>query len=139
METVDAEYERHVSLLERLTNQNSGTRNIAGNLAIMEMLRPEFEALGFAVEIIDQSEVDRAGHFFARHEGDPNGTRVLLIAHTDTVFEVDSDFQVFQRTGERATGPGVYDNKGGIIHLDSIRRQAKRTAILISRLAAEPR
>ncbi|QLC22198.1 M20 family metallopeptidase [Parasphingopyxis sp. CP4] len=113
--TVDAEYERHIALLERMTNQNSGTRNIEGNRAVMEMLRPEFEALGFTVEIIDQSEVDRAGHFFARHEGDPANKRILLIAHTDTVFEVDSDFQTFVRDGDRATGPGIYDDKGGII------------------------
>ena len=132
VETVDAEYERHVSLLERLTNQNSGTRNIEGNRAVMEMLRPEFEALGFAVEIIDQSEVDRAGHFFARHEGDPDGTRFLLIAHTDTVFEVDSDFQTFERNGERATGPGVYDDKGGIIVILSALRAMEAAGTLDS-------
>ncbi|QLC25130.1 M20 family metallopeptidase [Parasphingopyxis algicola] len=114
-ETVDAEYERSISLLERLTNQNSGTRNIAGNRAVMDMLRPEFEALGFAVDYIAQDEVERGGHLLARHQGDPNGTRILLIAHTDTVFEVDSEFQTFVRNGDRATGPGVYDDKGGII------------------------
>lgn len=129
-QTVDAEYERHVSLLERLTNQNSGTRNIEGNRAVMEMLRPEFEALGFAVEIIDQAEVDRAGHFFARHEGDPDGTRILLIAHTDTVFERDSDFQTFLRTGDRATGPGVYDDKGGIIVILSALRAMQAAGTL---------
>ncbi|MEO1168404.1 MAG: M20/M25/M40 family metallo-hydrolase [Pseudomonadota bacterium] len=129
-QTVDAEYERHVSLLERLTNQNSGTRNIEGNRAVMEMLRPEFEALGFAVEIIDQAEVDRAGHFFARHEGDPDGKRILLIAHTDTVFELDSDFQTFVRTGDRATGPGVYDDKGGIIVILSALRAMQAAGTL---------
>lgn len=113
--TVEAEYERSVALLERLTNQNSGTRNIEGNRIVGEMLRPEFEALGFTVEWIPQDEVERAGHFFARHEGAANGKRILLIAHTDTVFEADSDFQTFVRDGDRATGPGVYDDKGGIV------------------------
>jgi glutamate carboxypeptidase len=112
--TVDAEYERTVSLLERMVNQNSGTRNVEGNHAVQAMLRPEFEALGFSVEIIPQDEVDRAGHFFARHEGAPNGRRLLLIGHTDTVFEPDSAFQTFTRDGDRATGPGVVDNKGGV-------------------------
>jgi glutamate carboxypeptidase len=114
-ETVEAEYERSVSLLERLTNQNSGTRNMAGNRAVMDMLRPEFEALGFAVDYIAQDAVERGGHLFARHDGDPDRTRILLIAHTDTVFEADSDFQTFVRDGDRATGPGVYDDKGGIV------------------------
>ncbi|WP_235973893.1 M20/M25/M40 family metallo-hydrolase [Parasphingopyxis marina] len=113
-ETVDAEYERTISVLENLVNQNSGTRNTEGNRAVMAMLRPEFEALGFAVEIIDQSEVDRSGHFFARHEGREGGTRMLLIGHTDTVFEPDAPFQSFTRNGDSATGPGVVDNKGGV-------------------------
>ncbi|RED17569.1 M20/M25/M40 family metallo-hydrolase [Parasphingopyxis lamellibrachiae] len=113
-ETVDAEMERTVSLLERVVNQNSGTRNVEGNRAVMAMLRPEFEALGFTVEIIDQDEVDRAGHFFARREGHPANRRILLIGHTDTVFEPDSAFQTFTRNGDRATGPGVVDDKGGV-------------------------
>jgi len=113
--TVEAEYERSVALLERLTNQNSGTRNIEGNRIVGEMLRPEFEALGFTVEWISQDEVERAGHLFARHESAANGKRILLIAHTDTVFEANSDFQTFVRDGDRATGPGVYDDKGGIV------------------------
>lgn len=113
-ETVDAEMERTVALLERMVNQNSGTRNIEGNRAVMAMLRPEFEALGFTVEIIDQDAVDRAGHLFARHEGNPANRRILLIGHTDTVFEPDSAFQTFVRNGDRATGPGVVDDKGGV-------------------------
>jgi glutamate carboxypeptidase len=113
--TVDAEYERSVSLLERLTNQNSGTRNIEGNRAVFDILQPEFEALGFTVERINQDEVNRAGHFFARHDGRTDSTRMLLIGHTDTVFEPDSPFQEFAREGDSATGPGVVDNKGGVI------------------------
>lgn len=112
---VDTGFEDHVVFLERLTNQNSGTRNFAGNRAVMDMLAPEFEALGFAVEFIDQSAADRAGHLFARHEGAPGTTRMLLIAHTDTVFEEDSSFQTFTRDGDSATGPGVVDDKGGIV------------------------
>lgn len=113
--TIDAEFERTVSLLERLVNQNSGTRNIEGNRAVQAMLRPEFEQLGFSVEIIPQDEVERAGHFVARHEGADGTTRMLLIGHSDTVFEPDSPFQTFERNGDRAIGPGVIDDKGGVI------------------------
>jgi glutamate carboxypeptidase len=114
-ETVDAEYERSIELLERLVLQNSGTRNNEGNRLVAEMLRPEFEALGFTVEWIPQDEADRAGHLFARHRGTPGTTRILLIGHTDTVFEPDAAFQSFVRDGDRATGPGVVDDKGGIV------------------------
>ena len=114
-EAVDAGFEDSVGLLERITNQNSGTRNLAGNRAVADMLRPEFEALGFTVEWIDQSAANRAGHLFARHEGAPGSTRMLLIAHLDTVFEENSPFQTFSRDGDSATGPGVVDDKGGIV------------------------
>lgn len=71
--------------------------------------------MGFTVEIINQDDVERAGHFFARHGVDPNGKRILLLADTNTMFEVNSDFQTFTRDGDRVTGSGVYDDKGGII------------------------
>ncbi len=68
MATVVAEHDRHIDLLERMVNVNSGTLN-----------------------------------------------NVLLIGHLDTVFEPDSPFQTFVRDGSRATGPGVGDDKGGVV------------------------
>ena len=43
------------------------------------------------------------------------GRNILLIGHLDTVFEPDSPFQTFTRTGNRATGPGIGDDKGGLV------------------------
>jgi glutamate carboxypeptidase len=40
---------------------------------------------------------------------------MLLIGHLDTVFEPDSPFQRFERQGSRAIGPGIGDDKGGIV------------------------
>jgi len=97
-----------------MVNQNSGTLSLAGVRAMGEMLRPEFEALGFKVMWIDLPETQRAGHFVATHKGDGRGKRVLLIAHIDTVFEANSPFQKFRREGDKAIGPGVVDDKGGI-------------------------
>ncbi|RYD54323.1 MAG: M20 family peptidase [Sphingomonadales bacterium] len=111
---VDKERDRTLALLERMVNQNSGTLNFAGVRAMGEMLRPEFEALGFKVEWIDVPETKRAGHFVATHKGSGKGKRMLLIAHIDTVFEAASPFQKFSRDGDKAVGPGVVDDKGGI-------------------------
>jgi glutamate carboxypeptidase len=111
---VDADAEGTLALLERMVNQNSGTLNLAGVRAMGEMLRPEFEALGFKVEWIDLPETQRAGHFVATHKGNGRGKRMLLIAHIDTVFEANSPFQKFRREGDKAIGPGVVDDKGGI-------------------------
>lgn len=111
---VDKDNGRTIALLERMVNQNSGTLNLAGVRAMGDMLRPEFEALGFKVEWIDLPETKRAGHFVATHKGNGRGKRMLLIAHIDTVFEASSPFQKFTRDGDKAIGPGVVDDKGGI-------------------------
>ncbi|MCZ8173450.1 MAG: M20/M25/M40 family metallo-hydrolase [Novosphingobium sp.] len=114
--TVDAEATRHLDLLERLVNQNSGTRNLKGVRAVHDMLVPEFEALGFAVRWVDQAAVGRAGHFIAEHKGKKGTKRLLLIGHLDTVFELDHPFQKFARIGaDKVKGPGAADDKGGII------------------------
>lgn len=112
--SVDADSANTLALLERMVNQNSGTLNLAGVRAMGEMLRPEFEALGFKVAWIDLPETQRAGHFVATHKGNGRGKRMLLIAHIDTVFEANSPFQKYRREGDKAIGPGVVDDKGGI-------------------------
>jgi glutamate carboxypeptidase len=113
MQTVEAEHERHVGLLERLVNRNSGTLNLEGVRAVGDMVRAELEPLGFEVRWVDMGETGRAGHLVASHPGP--GRNVLLIGHLDTVFETDSPFQRFAREGDRATGPGIGDDKGGVV------------------------
>ena len=114
--TVDAEQARHVALLEKLVNQNSGTRNLAGVRAVHDMLVQEFEALGFTVRWVDQSAVARAGHFIAEHKGRKGTKRLLLIGHLDTVFELDHPFQKVERiSADKLKGPGAADDKGGVI------------------------
>lgn len=113
MQTVDAEQERHIDLLERLVNQNSGTLNLSGVRIVGDMVRAELEPLGFEVRWVDMAETGRAGHLVATHTGP--GRNVLLIAHLDTVFELDSPFQRFERHGDVAVGPGIGDDKGGIV------------------------
>lgn len=116
IQTVDAEQERSLALLERLVNQNSGSRNLDGVRKVRDMLVPEFEALGFAVRWVDQAAVGRAGHLIATHKGKPGRKRLLLIGHLDTVFELDHPFQKFTRiSADKAGGPGVADDKGGDI------------------------
>lgn len=114
-ETVEREHDRSVQLLERLVNQNSGTLNLEGVEAVGSMMRAELEPLGFDVRWIDMRETGRAGHIVATHRGNGRGKRMLLIGHLDTVFEPDSPFQTFRIEGDRAIGPGVGDDKGGLV------------------------
>src|SRR3546814_13089019 len=60
-------------------------------------------------------DTGRAGHLIATHAGKPDTKRLLLIAHLDKVFEPDSPFQRFERMGDKAKGPGVGDDKGGMV------------------------
>lgn len=128
--TVDADYERSVTLLEKLVNQNSGSLNIEGVTKVGQMMRAELEPLGFEVRWVPMTETKRAGHIIAVHKGNGRGKRMLLIGHLDTVFEADSPFQKFVRTGEKAEGPGTGDDKGGMVVMISALRAMQAAGTL---------
>ncbi len=113
--SVDAGQDAAITLLEKLVNQNSGSRNLEGVAKVGQMMRAELEALGFSVTWKAMSETGRAGHIIATHKGKPGTKRLLLIGHLDTVFEPSSPFQRFERMGDKAKGPGVADDKGGMV------------------------
>ncbi len=109
---VDERNGEALSLLERIVNINSGTMNLAGVRQVGEVLRAEFDALGFRTRWVDGSGFHRAGHLVAEHPGP--GPRILLIGHLDTVFEPSHPFQRFERLNDStARGPGIIDMKGG--------------------------
>ncbi len=132
--TVDAEYERHVALLERMVNQNSGTMNFAGVELVSKMMRAELEPLGFKVEWKPMPQAKRAGHLIATKPGRPGTKRLLLIAHLDTVFEPDSPFQKFTRRTadgkDQGEGPGAGDDKGGMVAMLAALRAMKAAGTL---------
>ncbi len=112
---VDSGQAQSLVLLERLVNQNSGSLNIEGVTRVGVMVRAELDALGFKTRWVPMLQTGRAGHLIADHMGRPGGKRILLIGHLDTVFEPDSPFQKFTLSGDTAKGPGIGDDKGGII------------------------
>lgn len=112
--TVDAEQARTLKFLETMVNQNSGSRNLEGVRRLRDIVAPEFTALGFTSRWIPMEQTGRAGHLVLTHKGRKRGKKLLLIGHLDTVFEPDSPFQTYVLNGDKATGPGVGDDKGGI-------------------------
>ncbi len=128
--TVDAEYERSITLLEKLVNQNSGTMNFPGVKTVGDMMRAELEPLGFKVKWIDMAKAGRSGHLVATKAGKRGTKRLLLIAHLDTVFEADSPFQTFVRNGDKAVGPGAGDDKGGMVVIVSALRAMQAAGTL---------
>jgi glutamate carboxypeptidase len=112
LEYIDSTTEEAVALLEQVVNINSGTMNQEGVREVGQVFRSELDALGFQTRWISMDRVDRAGHLIAERRGN-RGKSLLLIGHLDTVFEKDSPFQQFERSGTVAKGPGVEDMKGG--------------------------
>jgi glutamate carboxypeptidase len=113
---VDSHRDESLALLERLVNINSGTMNFAGVRQVGDLLRAQFDALGFKTRWVDGAAFNRAGHLVAEHPGP--GPKILLIGHLDTVFEPSSPFQKFERVNDStAHGPGVIDMKGGDVLL----------------------
>jgi glutamate carboxypeptidase len=133
---ITASIDRHngeaLTLLERLVNINSGTNNLAGVRQVGDILRAEFDSLGFRTRWVDGAPFHRAGHLIAEHPGP--GPKLLLIGHLDTVFEPDNPFQKFERLNDStAKGPGIIDMKGGdVIMLHAL--QALKDAGILDRM-----
>ncbi|MCK9239540.1 M20 family metallopeptidase [Desulfocurvus sp.] len=106
-----------LALLERLVRINSYTANKAGTDAVGAVLREAMTGLGFGVQVVPQA--DAGDHLIARCPGArrlaPGQRQVLFCGHMDTVFPPDSGFDAFVNQGDRVTGPGVIDMKGGLV------------------------
>ena len=102
-------------LLEKLVNINSGTSNMTGVTRVGKVVEQSFKRLGFKTNwVAEPRAMKRAATLVAVHKG--NSTkRILMIGHLDTVFQRDSDFQRFELKKNTAKGPGVLDDKGGIV------------------------
>ncbi|WP_296705389.1 M20/M25/M40 family metallo-hydrolase, partial [Algoriphagus sp.] len=111
---VEKNYNSTVSLLEEVTNINSGSLNSEGVRAVSKVFEREFQKIGFETEWYKlPPEARRAGHFIATRKG-TKGKKLFLIGHLDTVFEKDMPFTPFTFLNDStATGQGVNDMKGG--------------------------
>lgn len=119
-----------IGLLERSVNINSGTMNHAGVREVGKVFRAELDQLGFKTRWIDMpAAMQRAGHLVATREG-RQGKRLLLLGHLDTVFEPDSPVQKWQLKGDRVSGQGVSDMKGGnVVVIEALRALHKVGAL----------
>ena len=75
---------------------------------------------GGAVEVIPQ---EAAGDHIRVRFGNPGGSRVLLLGHFDTVWDLGTlvRMPIVERSG-RLSGPGIFDMKGGLsIALQAVR------------------
>ena len=113
-ELIDKQMPQTLELLEQLVNINSGTLNIAGVKKTGEVLRKEFDKIGFTTEWVSLPDsLKRAGHLVA-YTKSSKGKKLFLIGHLDTVFEPDMEPNPYKKLNDStATGQGVNDMKGG--------------------------
>jgi glutamate carboxypeptidase len=107
--------DEQLKLLETLVNIDSGTGDVAGGRKIAAHLRPRLAALGMTIEAVPAEAPDLPENLVATLTGRGKG-RILMIAHLDTVFEPGTAARwPFNIDGARAHGPGVGDEKGGVV------------------------
>jgi glutamate carboxypeptidase len=103
-----------LKLLERLVNIDSGTGYADGLVQVGAIAVEELRKLGADIEILSARPAV-GDNIVASFTGTGKG-RILLMAHTDTVFaQGTAAKRPFRIEGDRAYGPGVSDDKGGIV------------------------
>jgi glutamate carboxypeptidase len=112
---VEKNQARQISELEQMVNINSGTNNIAGIKKIGDKVKNQLTQLGFKTRWVAMpAAMHRASTLIAERNGN-SGRKILLIGHFDTVFPPTKAVKKFERTKLTAKGPGVGDDKGGVI------------------------
>ncbi|CAI8815475.1 glutamate carboxypeptidase [Pseudomonas chlororaphis] len=103
-----------LKLLERLVNIDSGSGYEAGLNQVSDIAIAELKKLGASIEKVPNGTAG-GNHVLATLKG-TGKARILLMAHMDTVFkEGTAAERPFRIQDGRAYGPGVMDDKGGIV------------------------
>jgi glutamate carboxypeptidase len=115
---VDAHRDRYLVELETLVGIDSGSYTAAGVNRVADRVAALLGELGATVERLPHRAVDGGPPLgdivIGRVAG--SGPRLLLIGHMDTVFDPGTAAaRPFRLVGERATGPGTSDMKGGLL------------------------
>jgi glutamate carboxypeptidase len=104
-----------VEVLQRLAEAESPSDAPETQLQVREIIAGELESLRFAVHRVPGRR--SGGMLHARpRERDATAPAQLILGHYDTVWPVGTLVEMpFTRDGDRISGPGVYDMKGGVV------------------------
>jgi glutamate carboxypeptidase len=104
-----------IELLERIVDVDSGTGDITGGERVETILSAPLRAAGATVRTAPAEVKGVAPNLIAVFHGSGKA-RMLIIAHVDTVFGPGTVAKrSFRIEGDRAYGPGVGDEKGGVV------------------------
>lgn len=104
-----------LDLLKQVVNIDSGTGDIEGGRKVAAVLIPRLKALGMTIESVPAEIPGLPENTVATLTG-TGKARILMIGHIDTVFGPGTVAKwPYSEEGDRASGPGVADEKGGVV------------------------
>jgi acetylornithine deacetylase/succinyl-diaminopimelate desuccinylase-like protein len=95
-----------------------------------ERRRAAFIRTMFEREGLQDINMDELGNVYARLPGQSTRPHLVLSAHTDTVFPMETDLMV-TRSETRIKGPGIGDNSVGVAGLFGLVRLLRQEAITL--------
>jgi glutamate carboxypeptidase len=113
---VEANRAGALELLQQIVNIDSGTGDVEGGANVDAVLAARLKQLGAEVRTEAAESAGLPGILVAVFHGTGKG-RILIIAHIDTVFGAGTAAgRPFSMDNERAHGPGVGDEKAGVVN-----------------------
>jgi glutamate carboxypeptidase len=105
-----------LDLLKQIVDIDSGTGDVAGGTQVEAVLADRLKALGAEVHAEPAEVAGLPDNLVAVFHGSGKG-KILIIAHIDTVFSPGTVAgRSFSMDAERAHGPGVGDEKAGVVN-----------------------
>jgi glutamate carboxypeptidase len=105
-----------LALLQQIVDVDSGTGDVAGGAKVEAVLADRLKALGAEVRTEPAEAPGLPDNLVAVFHGSGRG-RILIVAHIDTVFGPGTVAgRPFSMDHERGYGPGVGDEKGGVVN-----------------------
>ena len=111
-------FDEYVGALREMVDIDSGSFSPDGVNRMADICESRFEGLGWQVERIrpEPTEHGQLGDLVIGRSPGNDGPHVLIIGHTDTVFDDGTAAErPFSIEGESARGPGVSDMKSGLL------------------------
>lgn len=105
-------------ILRNLVSISSGSSDVEGVNKVQDLFESELKALGFSTERFIYPG-NKLGSLVVGSLKGESPQFITFLVHADTVFEKGSGFDGFSVSadGKTASGPGVIDNKGGMVVL----------------------
>jgi glutamate carboxypeptidase len=105
-----------LDLLKEIVDIDSGTGDAAGGAKVEAVIARELKALGAEIRSEPAEAAGLPDNLVAVFHGRGKG-RILIVAHVDTVFGPGTAAaRPFSIEGDRAHGPGVGDEKAGVVN-----------------------